>query len=158
MVRLAPMSGEEFRELAARIPEDYAASQVRMGIWKEDESVELARAEIAEGLPQGVDTPNHHFLVVHDDGSGDRVGELWYCLRPRGSRQQLFVCWIGIDGQHRRRGHATAVFNRMDGEARRLGAYLVGLGVDGDDVAALSLYTKLGFVPRNIFKTKTVGP
>ena len=46
----------------------------------------------------------------------------------------------------------------MDGEARRLGAYLVGLGVDGNDVAALSLYTKLGFVPRNIFKTKTVGP
>jgi ribosomal protein S18 acetylase RimI-like enzyme len=158
MARLVPMTAEEFRDFVGRNPLEYAASQVRLGIWEADEAAQLARAEVAEWLPKGLETPDHHFCVIQDHGTGDRVGDLWYCLRPRGRRQQLFVCWIGIDEKHRRRGHATAVLHQMQLEARRLGAYLVGLGVDGDNVAALSLYIKLGFTPKNIFMTKPVAP
>jgi len=158
MTQLVPMSPEEFRQFVDRNPLEYAASQVRLGIWEEDEAVQLARAEVAEWLPQGLDTPDHHFCVIRDEESQERVGDLWYCLRPRGRRRQLFVCWVGIDAPHRRKGHATSVLLEMHAVARRLGAYLVGLGVDADNVAALSLYTKLGFVPKNIFLTKPVAP
>jgi GNAT superfamily N-acetyltransferase len=158
MVRLVPMSAEEFRDFIARKPIQIAETQVRLGIWQPDEASELARAELAEWIPEGLNTPDHHFCILKDEATGDKLGELWYCLRPRGRRKQLFVCWIAVDEMHRRRGHATAVLHEMILEANRLGAYLVALGVDGDNLPALSLYTKLGFVPKNIFMAKPVAP
>ena len=158
MIRLVAMSPKEFSEFLNRNPDEYAASQVRLSIWEPDEAGRLARAEVAEWLPAGQQTPEHFFQVICEEESGNRVGDLWYCLRRRGRRKQLFVCWIGIDAPYRRRGFATEVLHQMEAEARRSGAYLVGLGVDGDNVAALSLYSKLGFIARNIFMTKPVSP
>ncbi|MFI5417564.1 MAG: GNAT family N-acetyltransferase [Candidatus Lutacidiplasmatales archaeon] len=158
MVLLTPMTAEEFRDFIDRRPLEIAASQVRLGIWEKDEAAGLARTEVAEWLPQGLDTPGHHFCVVQSEATEERVGDLWYCLRPRGRRKQLFVCWIGIDEKYRRQGHATAALHQMQAEAHSFGAYLVGLGVDADNVAALTLYTKMGFVPKNIFMTKPVVP
>jgi ribosomal protein S18 acetylase RimI-like enzyme len=154
MIRLVPMTPEDLRPFLDWIGAEYASLQVQNGTWEEDEALGLAHAETAEMLPKGLDTPDQTFRVILDQRSGERVGQVWYCIRYRGRRPQLFVQWIGIDEKHRRRGYATAVFRELDREARRVGAYWVGLGVDGDNVAALSLYAKLGFKPKNIFLAK----
>jgi ribosomal protein S18 acetylase RimI-like enzyme len=151
------MNLEEFRTLIEQTDMWYAASQVRVGNWEEDESLNLARTETAELLPNGFDTPNHFFRVIQDERSGERVGDLWFYTRQRGRRVQLFVCWIGIEARYRRRGYATEVFSQLEIEARRLGAYSIALATAGDNEAALSLYTKLGFRPRDVFLARPVS-
>lgn len=154
MVKLVAMTPEEFRDFTEWINAQYAEEQVRIGTWEEDEALTLARNLTKEALPQGLDTPDQHFLTIRDEKTGARVGDLWYGFRYRGRRRQLFVEWIGIDEKHRRRGYATDALHQLDDEVREAGAYWLGLGVSGDNTAALSLYAKLGLKAKNIFMAK----
>jgi ribosomal protein S18 acetylase RimI-like enzyme len=157
MARLVPMKPEEFDSFIERSDRWYAANQVRIGTWEEDEALSLAQAETRELLPKGFETPDHHFRVILDDQTGERVGDLWFYTRHRGRRRQLFVAWIGIDPEVRRRGHATNVLGQLEVEARKLGADWIALATAGDNEAALSLYSRLGFQPKDIFLAKPVG-
>jgi RimJ/RimL family protein N-acetyltransferase len=154
MVKLVAMNPNEFRAFTEWINAHFAEEQVRIGTWEEDEALTLARTMTTEALPQGLDTPGQYFLTIRNEETGARVGDLWYGFRSRGRRRQLFVEWIRIDEKYRRRGYATDALNQLDGEARKAGAYWVGLGVSGDNTAALSLYAKLGFKAKNIFMAK----
>jgi ribosomal protein S18 acetylase RimI-like enzyme len=151
------MNLDEFRAFIRQADLTYAASQVRVGNWEEEEALDLAHAETAELLPKGFETPNHFFRWIQDEKSGERVGDLWFYTRYRGRRSQLFVSWIGIEPGHRRRGFATDVFSQLEVEARRLGAYSIALATAGDNAAALSLYTKLGFRPSDVFLARPVS-
>lgn len=151
MVRLAPMTPQDLHSFIEWVIGHCAEEQVRIGTWEEDEALILSRTMAEEALPKGLETPDQYFRVIQDEGSGEKVGDLWYSIRYRGRRPQLFVEWIRIDERHRRRGYATDALNQLDPEARKAGAYWVGLGVSGDNVAALALYDKLGFRPKNIF-------
>jgi GNAT superfamily N-acetyltransferase len=154
MAKLVAMTPKEFRAFIEWINAHYAEEQVRIGTWEEDEALTLARALTKDALPKGLDTPDQHFLTIRAEGTGARVGDLWYSFRDRGRRRQLFVEWIHVDEKYRRQGYATDVLNQLDAEARKAGAYWVGLGVSGDNTTALSLYAKLGFKAKNIFMAK----
>ncbi len=156
MVRLVPMTSEEFHPFIEWINGWYAAEQVRIGTWEETEALSLAQAETEETLPKGLETPDQYFRVIQDEEPGERVGDVWFCIRHRGRRSQLFVQWIRIDEKHRRRGYATDVLNQLEREARQVGAYWLALATSGDNIVALSLYAKLGFKPKNIFLAKPV--
>ncbi len=152
------MTQERFQAMTERVISHYAEEPVRIGTWEGSEAVSLARVTTEEYLPKGLATPGQYFRVIEDEVSGKPVGDLWYTLRSRGRRQQLFVEWIVIEEKHRRHGYATEALRQLEGEARRLGAYWVALGTAGDNSAALSLYGKLGFQPKNIFLAKNIPP
>ena len=153
MVRLRPMTPEEFRAFLDWSVPDYAQANVRAGRWKESDAVDRSRAEYAQLLPQGVDTPDNFLRTIIDE-QGARVGEVWFALQKQEGWPQLFVYWIGIDERHRRRGYATEVFRIVEGEAKRLGAARVALHVFGDNTAARALYERLGYAAKNVIMAK----
>lgn len=86
------------------------------------------------------------------------MGNLRYSFRPRVRRRQLLVEWIAIKEEYRRKGYATDVLTQLEIGARQAGAYRLGLAVTGDNIPALSRYSKLGFKPKNIFMAKPPSP
>jgi GNAT superfamily N-acetyltransferase len=158
VIRLEPMSAAELAAYLARSIPAYAASHVRTGEWSEAGSLERSRTEHERLLPDGVATADHCLRTIVDATNGRRVGEVWYHVRRDGDRPQVWIYWIGIDPEFRRRGYAEATFHVVEDEARRLGAVRIALHVFGDNPGARALYSKLGYVATNVVMAKTLGP
>jgi ribosomal protein S18 acetylase RimI-like enzyme len=145
MIRLEPMSESEFSAYLERAIPRFAESQVLRGVWVEQRSMDASRAFYADRLPQGRETPGHHFCTIVDAEAGTKVGEVWYSAEEVGGNLRFWIEWIWIESSYRRRGYATQALHHLEQEARGLGAVWIGLSVWMDNAEAVSLYSKLGY-------------
>lgn len=153
-IRLQPIDPERFETTLERAAAQYADEQVRAGRWSAGEAAERARKALAQLLPRGVNTPNHHLLDIVDDGTGEIVGTLWYAEKRADGPPHAYVYDIQILDEHRRRGCACAAFARLEERVREAGLGSIRLNVYGHNDAARSLYEKLGFEPVSIVMRK----
>jgi ribosomal protein S18 acetylase RimI-like enzyme len=158
MVRLVPMTDEEFHRFVERRISVRAARWVARGLWAEDRALETARQGYAEQFPQGRETPHHRFCHLVDDAGETRVGEAWFWAVEEGGKVQFWINWLEVDPAHRRRGYATEALRLLEEEARRLGADRTLLVVWADNPGARALYERLGYVPSNTTMQKPLGP
>jgi ribosomal protein S18 acetylase RimI-like enzyme len=131
---------------------DYAAQHAAAGSRPADTSLDLARKEFAELLPQGPETEDHHLLVAESEGL--RVGILW--LRVPSSGDAAFVFDIEVEKELRGRGYGRAIMVAAESYARDLGATALRLHVFGSNTAARSLYESLGYETTNVNMTKSL--
>lgn len=158
MIRLEPMNEREFEASLERAIPRHADLQVHLGLWAESEAVAASRAEFAQLLPKGYETPEYEFRNIVDGDTRAQVGETWTIVRSRGGKVQFWIDWIWIEPSMRRRGYATAVFGLLEQEAIGSGADRVGLNVRYENAEALGLYAKLGFRPTHLRMTKVLVP
>ena len=144
------MEPAELEQVLARLLPSYAQDHVRAGRWTEAEAATEARREVDRLLPQGVATPEHHLFVLHVLPAGDAVGDLWLHVRP----PKAFVFDLWVDPARRREGLGRAAMVAAEQEARRRGATTLSLHVFGENTAARSLYTSLGFRETNVVMVK----
>jgi len=149
MATLVPMTDSEYAAYAAQAVANYAAEKVASGQWTEEESLALSKKSLDELLPLGLRTPDHHLFTIVDDRSA-AVGMLWIAEQVRGGQRIAYVYDVGIDPGHRRRGHAAGAFIALERKVRELGLSGIALHVFGHNVAAQTLYAKLGYAPTNI--------
>lgn len=146
MVRLVPMSEEEYQEAMGRAIARHAASSLKRGDCREEAALEESRRQLTGYRPQGRSTPDWFFMKVIDEATGDRVGEAWYSVKDQGGKVHFWVDWLTIEPPFQRRGFATEVLEKLAEEARRRGADRMALNVMSDNLGAVALYGKLGFV------------
>ncbi len=156
MVGLVPMTPEEFAEYQKWSIPDYAEAHVRAGQWDPEHALERSQQEHDRLLPKGLSTPDHYFWTLRDDQTGLRVGEIWYALQSEGGPPGLFIFWIGVRPDHRRKGYASAAISELGAHARELKANRISLHVFADNSPARDLYEKLGFRETNIIMAKSV--
>lgn len=152
-VTLRAMDAASFAAFQAWSTPAYAASNVKSGRWTAAEAPARARAQVAQLLPQGLETPNHHFFDVLDT-QGAAVGVLWFALNPELAGPQAWVYEILIEPPYRGQGLGRATMQAFEAEARRLGATSLGLNVFGYNETAQALYRSLGFQPTAIQMAK----
>ncbi|MEU3660821.1 GNAT family N-acetyltransferase [Streptomyces sp. NPDC032940] len=133
-----PMTPAEFSAWQTYQAEQYARTWMEQGV-PEPEARAKARNDHRTLLPQGLDTENMLFSVVHHDG--DRVGVLWLALRE----DQAYVFDVETDAAHRGRGHGRALMLLAEIQALDAGRRLVGLNVFAGNTPAERLYTSLGY-------------
>lgn len=157
MIRLEPMSEEDFQESVRRSIPRHAADYVRRGLWAQEKSLESMKEEFSRLLPNGRETLNRHFAKIIDAEKSLRVGETWYLAQEQGGKLRFWIDWIWIDLEHRRKGYATSTLLLLEEEARKLGADRVGLNVWFDNPGAIALYSKLGYVPASMSMMKLLN-
>jgi GNAT superfamily N-acetyltransferase len=158
MIRLEPMTPERAAAFLEESIRRYAEDNTRSGRWTPDVAMDASRKEHEKLLPDGLDSADQFLRTVHDGASGVRVGDLWYAHRSEGGPKQVWIFWIGIDPQHRRRGYAADALRAVELEARRLGSDRVGLHVFGFNSGARALYEGLGYEVTNLVMWKSVPP
>lgn len=145
MTLLVPMRPEVHAEVLRTSIADYAHDNVTAGRWRADGALERARSEILALLPQGLATPDHHLLEIHDRPGGTRVGHLWFAIESRHGQCAAFVFDLAILLPHRRQGHARRALVALEALAGDLGAQSMGLHVFAFNEAAQALYRGLGW-------------
>ncbi|CAN5905370.1 GNAT family N-acetyltransferase [soil metagenome] len=153
MVRLDPMTPDEFDAFAAHSLPLYADHKVEAGNWTAAEAPQRAIDEFAQLLPEGVRSAGHHLFTVRADDVGEAVGTVWLGSAPTGPPAG-YVFDIVIHEPYRRRGYAAAALLALESEAARLGLREIKLHVFGNNPNAQALYAKLGYGVTNVNMSK----
>ena len=156
MPALRPMTESEYLVWLAEAIPAYASDKVTSGQWSEDESLDLAKKEHNELLPEGRSTQDNYFFTIVDLESAP-VGMLWFAVKIKFAARVAYVFDVNVRPERQREGHAYRAFVALEEEVRRLGLSGIALHVFGHNTGAQALYAKLGFQPTNISLFKTVG-
>jgi GNAT superfamily N-acetyltransferase len=154
MVRLVPMTEEEFEDFMVISMRDQAQGQVQAGAWRAEEADRNIRLLRSQFLPAGLATPSHFFYSVEEVAKNAKVGGLWFLVEEEEGKLQLFVVDIQIYDAYRRHGYGSQAFKAMEGKAREMGILTVSLHVFGHNTPARAMYEKLGYVGRDTTMSK----
>lgn len=145
MITLLPMAESRFASFEAECTSAYARDNVLSGRWPQSSAQARAQAEFRRLLPAGPNSPGHFVFDIHDSGSQQTVGFLWFAQIDAGDSRTGHVYSIHVDPAHRGRGHAKAAIDRIEAHALALGLVTVSLHVFSHNAAAQALYRSLGY-------------
>lgn len=149
MIILRSMKSDEFQKHIVTLIEGYAKDKVLAGNWSEEESLDRAKAELANLLPDGEKTENNYLYSILNDNQV--IGMIW--LAQTGD-EEGFIYEISIDEQFQGYGFGKEAMKRLEEVAKDLGMKKIGLHVFGHNHRAISLYEKLDYIPTNIIMAK----
>ena len=154
MVKLVPMTQEAFEDYLAKSLPAYAADKVVAQEWPSEKSSELARKELSNMLPKGVETSNNFLFSIENEER--KVGMIWFAKYERHGVPLAYLCDIYIENNHRRRGFASSAIHAVEEKAKALGLSGIVLHVFGHNESAQGLYEKLGYQKTNIMMFKEI--
>ena len=145
VIRLDPMTEDEFAPFIVGAVRAYAKEQEITGRYDPEDSIRFSRGEYLFHVPEGLETENTFFYTIRDEESGERAGSLCLLLRRRARGMETYVFEIVIDEDKRRRGYGRATMIAVREWAKEHGTDSIGLHVFGHNAAARALYGSLGF-------------
>jgi GNAT superfamily N-acetyltransferase len=154
-VQLTPMTPDELDAYLLHAVDGYRRQRVEFGGETDAQARAAAERDFAELFPAGQPGPNQ-FLFVARDPNDQRVGVLWVAQRARADQMMTFIYDIQVDLYHRRQGWGQAIMAAAEDWARENGSAQVALNVFGGNVAARSLYSKIGYTERAVIMAKEV--
>ena len=83
-----------------------------------------------------------------------QVGVLWFTVRDEGVGPHAFVYDVRIFEEFRRRHYGTSAFCALEAHARKLGLTSICLQVLGENLAARTMYEKLGYASTYVLMLK----
>lgn len=141
--------------LAYFIP-DYAAEiAANFGIPVAD-ALTRATSEIADDLPQGIDTPGNVLLCLIESAGGQHVGYLWY--RPDAKGRSAFISDFHILPCHQGKGLGKLAMAALEAELAARGFEQIKLRVAENNGRARHVYETTGFRVTGTNMSKTLSP
>ena len=156
MVRLAPISDNDYQWFIEWAIQDYAQAQVEAGTWHSEDALHLSRKTFESLLPEGLGTPDHHLCAVVDEALDRPVGYLWYAEMDRERSKYAVLYEFMILEEYRRQGYGTQALLALEEQLREMGLRAIVLHVFGHNAPARALYKTVGYVERNITMAKQI--
>ena len=156
MVRLIPMTDEEFRRFLEHDIREYAQSQVRSGNWSEAESLPRSRREHNALLKDGLKSKFHHLYTIRESEGDEAVGVLWFKANLDSSKASGFIFDLEIDEPYRRKGYARQAMLELEKVARDMGLRQLALHVFAYNEQARALYESLGYTVASLNLLKEI--
>lgn len=157
MLALEPLAPSSFSEFVDRAIAGYASDNVAAGRLKPKGGLEVARKEMEQLLPGGIDTPGHSVFGLTVSGQSAPVGYLWVASMQRGSAKVAYIYQIMVKPECRRRGYAGEALQQVEALARKDGHSAMALNVFAKNTQAQSLYSSLGYFVTNVYMVKPLG-
>ena len=101
--------------------------------------------ELAEMLPEGMDTKDNFLMSIHRSEDNAWIGFIWTLHEMTEGVKQSFICDFEIYEDYRRNGYATETLELMEKEAKTAGCAESVLFVTNHNEAANRLYEKCGY-------------
>jgi RimJ/RimL family protein N-acetyltransferase len=158
MIRLRPLTEQEWEPIQRETIAEYAREHVRGGRWGQDEALDKAREELDGLLPDGIHTEGHTFYAIVDSSSGKPVGHLWFQEKEKAGKPCIFLCDLRISEPFQRRGFARAAMEALEDVARQRGARRIELHVFGHNEPARRLYASVGYAETHVMMAKDLVP
>lgn len=143
MLRLIPMTENEFETYLEKTIPEYAAENVRAGYWSKEGALERSRNSYLKLLPDGVKTENNYLFQIQIEATGENIGILW--MKHELPRPHGFVFDIRLEESYRGKGYGKQAMLAIEGIGKSLGIETIGLHVFAHNPAAMQLYKNLGY-------------
>lgn len=153
MITLRPMRADEYPAYLDYFIADYAQEIAANYRLSEAEAQARAAQEIADDLPEGVNTPGHVLLCLLAEGE-KHVGYLWY--KPDASMQTVFIYDFHIFNACQGQGLGKGALRAFEDEMRAKGVEQIRLRVAGDNARARHVYEAIGFGVTGINMSKNL--
>lgn len=148
---IRPMSPDEYARFYKLSRDQQAADLIKSEGISREQATLRADEELAQLLPEGIDTPGHSLMcIAADDGS--QAGYIWYMYEECEDVQQVFLCDLMIFPAERRKGYARAAIACMERDAHQHGCTESVLFVDSANMPAQSLYSAQGYATLRAFE------
>ena len=158
MVRLVPMTAEEFADYWKQSVTEYAEEHVQAGNWHPAEALQNAERQYRHLLPEGLATKSQFLYTIMDGETGDPVGILWFALVDKSLHPYAFIYDFWIKEAQRRKGYATQALSVLEEKVHQMGLNEIKLHAFAHNQAAIALYQKTGFVITDINMSKKLSP
>jgi GNAT superfamily N-acetyltransferase len=139
------MTAQEFASWEDADAHRYAEAMVGAGYWPPGGSYERGKDVHAKLLPQGVETPDHHFFVIESPAEPTPIGVLWLAIDRTSSPPSGFIYDLFLEQPFRGHGYGEQSMRALEEEARALGLSRLALHVFASNEPAKALYAKLGY-------------
>lgn len=143
MVRLVPMTENEFETYMEKTVPEYAAENVRAGYWPEEGALERSRKIYLNLLPEGIKTENNYLFCIQIEETKEKIGTLW--MKHEAPRPHGFIFAIVLDEEKRGKGYGKQAMLASEEFAKELDLETIGLHVFAHNPVAMQLYKKLGY-------------
>ena len=154
MIRLVPMTAEDYQQFMAWAVPDYAQQQVKAGYWSPEGSTEKAE-KVFEGLiPEGLATASQSFYVIEDEETGRQIGYMWSGVRDEGDRPFVVLYDLVILEPYRRQGFGRQALSTLEDKVLEQGLKRIALHVFGHNEGARALYWGSGYTEKSITMAK----
>ena len=107
-VRIRKMTEQEFKSFCQWSVEQQAKELMEERGLTWEEAVKETEEEIAQMLPNGLDTAHNDLMTIAEVSGDESVGVIWTLREETLGRKQSFLCDFVIWDTNRRKGYATA--------------------------------------------------
>ncbi|MFR9793464.1 GNAT family N-acetyltransferase [Streptomyces sp. MB22_4] len=140
-VTARPMARDEYADWLASEKDSYVGDIVRSGAMGHEDAVRKSDDDFAALLPEGLDTPDHAFLVL--EAADEPVGTAW--LRHAYLPGVTYGYSLHVHEGHRGRGYGRAAMAVGERAAFEAGDSALMFTVWGGNEVAMNLYTSAGY-------------
>lgn len=157
MITIRPMRDEEYAAYLDYFIADYAAEIAANYALSPAAALAQAQREIAEELPDGVNTPGQALRCLFDenDGTEKRIGYLWY--KPDAEMRSAFICDFYIFPPVQGQGLGKQAMAALEHQLKNQDIRQIKLRVAGDNQRARRLYEVTGFRVTGINMSKNIA-
>ena len=145
VIKLRNMSNAEFERFYQWSIKHHANELMEELHITKEEAAKEAMAEIADMLPDGIDTPNNYLMTIIHTDSKESLGFIWTLHEEFDGHKQCFICDFAIWKSERQKGYATAALDLTEKNAAKASCRECILFVRDDNRAAIALYEKCGY-------------
>ena len=146
-VTIRKMTDDEFERFYGWSIENHAKKLVEQLHISQEEAIRQTIEEVAEMLPNGLNSPNNDLVTIVEEESGESAGFIWTLHEETMGRKQSFLCDFAIWETKRRKGYGQAALSLAEKKAKDAGCQESVLFVADDNAAAKALYEKCGYQP-----------
>ena len=154
MITFRPMREDEYGAYLDYFLADYAQEITANFRLSSDDALARAKREIADYLPEGVNTPGHKLLCVIAKEDNRHVGYLWY--KPDTAMETVFIYDFHIFNACQGLGMGKQTLQAFEQAMRGEGFKQVNLRVAGDNERARHVYETVGFSVTGINMSKSL--
>lgn len=139
-MKLIKMNQEEFELIKGKMIADYTKEKVKLGIWAEEEALELAKETFNTMLKDGVDTKNNFFYNIVNENV-DRIAYVWFA-KPE---NEAFIYNVDIFEAYKEKVDLKEIYTLIEDAIFSLRATKISIHSFGYNKELIDRYKTYGF-------------
>ena len=145
MIELNKMTEDEFRMIMNISAGSHINELMKEEGLSYEDAVKETENELAEMLPDGIDTKDNYLMTIKRTSDNKTVGFIWTLHEYNEDVKQSFICDFLIYETYRRQGYGTEALFSAEKYAKENGCAESVLFVNESNIPAVMLYEKCGY-------------